>query len=103
MRSVDLALYSDALAGRASLLASELERARARLRQGMLESEARAALGEAVIERLDQIGVLGHFDPAAQREEIAGLAASLRALEELQAWVEGRLFALREEGLALTE
>ena len=103
MRSVDLALYSDALAGRASLLACELERARARLRQGTLELEARAALGEAVVERLEQLGVLGRFDPAVQREEIADLAAGLRALEELQAWVEARLFALREEGLALTE
>ena len=65
--------------------------------------EACAALGEAVVERLEQLGLFGRFDPASQREEIGDLAAGLRALEELQAWVESRLFALREEGLALAE
>jgi hypothetical protein len=103
MRSVDLALYADMLAGRASTLAAEVERARARLRQGAIEREALHALHPGTAERLERLGLLKGSDPAGERERIAELAAGLAALEELQAWVEERLFAAREEGYAMSE
>jgi hypothetical protein len=103
VRSVDLALYADALAARASILAAELERARARLRQWAIERDARAALEEATVGRLVSLGILGRTDPGSQRAEIAELTATLAALEELQTWVERELFAAREEGYAMTE
>ena len=103
MRSVDLALYADMLAARASTLAAELERARARLRQGALEREARRALGPETTERLVRLGVLQGSDPGSERELIAELAAGLAALEELQAWAERKLFAARQEGYAMSE
>ena len=43
------------------------------------------------------LGVLSRADARAQREEAARLAADLRAVERLQAWVEERLFEAREE------
>ena len=103
MRSVDLALYADTLAARASILAAELERARARLSQSAIDQEARSVLVGTVVERLECLGVLGHADPVCQRAEIEELVAALEALEELQAWVERKLVAAREEGYAMTE
>ena len=97
MRAVDLALYADTLAARASALASQLERARGRLRQAAIEREARRALGEDTVTRLEKLGVLSCTEPRDERAEVADLAATLRALEELQGWVEGRLFEAREE------
>ena len=95
MRSVDLAIYADTLAARASALAAQLERARARVRQAGIEREARHALGEDTVARLEERGLLRRAEPRDERAEIAELAADLRALEELQAWVEGRLFEAR--------
>jgi hypothetical protein len=95
VRSVDLAIYADTLAARASALAAELERARGRARQAALEREARRALGEETVRRLDALGVLSRAAPGYERGEIAELVASQRALEELQAWVERRLFEAR--------
>ena len=103
MRSVDLALYADMLAARASTLAAELERARARLRQGGIEREARRALDPETTERLMRLGLLPGSDPSGERERIAELATGLAALEELQAWAERKLFAAREEGYAMSE
>ena len=68
MRAVDLALYADELAARASTLA---------------------------------LGFLRAADTKAARAEVAELAAAISAVEELQAWVERRLYAVRE-GLTLT-
>ena len=65
MRSVELAIYADQLAGEAASLAARAERARSRLRQAAIEKRARAELSE--------------------------LEAALEALEELQAWVEAEL------------
>ena len=90
MRSVDLALYADELAARAATLAAELERARSRLRREGIEREARRALDEGSVARLDALGVLQRGDSSALRSEIRELAASLAALEELRAWVEAR-------------
>jgi hypothetical protein len=97
MRSIDLALYADELASRAATLAAELERARCRLRREAIEREARRALDEGSVARLDAVGVFHPGDSSALRSEIRGLAASLAALESLQAWVESRLGAAQEE------
>ena len=88
MRSVDLALYADTLAGEAASLAARVERERGRLRQETGERAARGELPAAVVERLEEVGLLGtRGDPAA----LAMLEETLDALEVLQAWVEARL------------
>ena len=97
MRSVDLALYADELASRAATLAAELERARCRLRREAIEREARRALDEGSVARLDAAGVFYHVEARALHAEFRELSASLAALEELQAWVEERLAAAQEE------
>jgi hypothetical protein len=101
MRSIDLALYADELAARAATLAAQLERARCRLRQEALEREARRALDEGSIARLELLGVLRRSEPRALRAEIRKLGDSLAAVETLQAWVGERLAAADEvSGLA---
>jgi hypothetical protein len=97
MRSVDLALYADELASRAATLAAELERARWRLRREAIAREARRALDEGSVARLDALGVFYRGDSVALRSELRELSASLAAVEELQAWVEARLAAAQEE------
>jgi hypothetical protein len=88
VRSVDLALYADLLAGEAASLAARIERERGRLRQAALEREARSALTPFAVERLEELGLLStRGDPAA----IAELEESLDAVEVLQAWVESML------------
>jgi hypothetical protein len=101
MRAVDLALYADELAARASTLAAQLERARGRLCQAAIERDARHALDDGLVARLEALGFLRAADTKAARAEVAELAAAVSAVEELQAWVERRLYALRE-GLTLT-
>jgi len=73
VRSVDLALYADVLAGEAASLAARIERERGKQRQASIEREARAALAPFAAERLEE------------------LEESLDAIELLQAWVEGAL------------
>ncbi|HEY8647722.1 MAG TPA: hypothetical protein VIL77_17775 [Gaiellaceae bacterium] len=88
MRSVDLALYADVLAGEAASLAARIERERGKQRQASIEREARAALTQFAVERLAELGLLAtRGDPAT----IAELEESLDAVEVLQAWVEGSL------------
>ena len=88
MRSVDLALYADVLAGEAASLAARIERERGRQRQASIEREARAALAPFAVERLEELGLLAtRGDPAA----VAELEEALDAIEVLQAWVEGAL------------
>jgi hypothetical protein len=82
-------------------LAAQLERARCLLRQEALEREARRALDDGSIARLELLGVIGRSDPRALRAEIRELGDSLTAVETLQAWVEERLAAADEmNGLA---
>jgi hypothetical protein len=100
MRAVDLAVFADALAAQAATLAARLERARDELRQAALEREARRALPPETVERLEHLGALRVPELRGRREEIGALAADLAAVEELQAWVEARLFAAREETTA---
>jgi hypothetical protein len=101
MRAVDLALYADELAARASTLAAQLERARGRLCQAVIEREARRALDDGLVARLEALGFLRAGDTKAARAEVGELAAAVAAVEELQAWVERRLYAARE-GLTLS-
>jgi hypothetical protein len=90
VRSVDLAIYADALAGEAASLAARVERARSRLRQAAIERAARNELAPATVARLEARGLLAtHVD----RGELRELEDALDAVEELQAWVEGRLAA----------
>ena len=97
MRTVDLALYADALAARTSAVAARLERARDALTQAAIERAARRVLSQAAVERLERIGALGRANTRELRREIGELAADLAALEELQGWVESRLAAGRDE------
>jgi uncharacterized protein involved in type VI secretion and phage assembly len=97
MRSVDLALYADELASRAATPAAELERARCRLRREAIEREARRALDEGSVARLDAVGIFHRGGTGALRSELRELSAFLAALGELQAWVEARLAAAQEE------
>ena len=97
MRSVDLALFADELAARAATLVAQLERARGRLRQAAIEREARRALDETSVARLESLGILRGAEPADVRAEIRELAASLGVVEELQVWVERRLFEAGDE------
>ena len=88
MRSVDLALYADVLAGEAASLAARIERERGKQRQASIEREARAALAPCAVERLEELGLLSTRGDVAT---IAELEESLDAVEVLQAWVEGAL------------
>jgi hypothetical protein len=91
VRSVELAIYADALAGESASLSARAERARSRLQQAAIEKRARAELSETAIERLEGLGLLGGIDERAIRVELRELESALDALEELQAWVEGEL------------
>jgi hypothetical protein len=103
VRAVDLAIYADALATRASALAARLERGRDALRQAAIEREARRNLPLETIERLERLDLVTRADPRVLREEINALAADLAALEELQGWVEARLFQAREDARPVPE
>jgi hypothetical protein len=88
MRTVDLALYADALAGEAASLAARIEREHGKVRQAGIERSARAALPPVAVERLEELGLLTtRGDPVA----LAELEEALDALEALQAWVERAL------------
>jgi hypothetical protein len=91
VRSVELAIYADALAGEAASMAARAERARSRLNQVAIEKRARAEVREGAIARLEAFGLLGTIDERAARAELRELESTLEALEELQAWVEAEL------------
>jgi hypothetical protein len=91
MRSVELAVYADALAGEAASLAARAERARSRLRQAAIEKRARKELDPAEVARLEARGLLGTIDERAARAELLEAQEALDALEHLQAWVEAQL------------
>lgn len=93
MRSVDLAVYADALAGEAAGLSARAERVRARLREATIERDARSDLDADTIDVLQSLGLLRVVDERAARAELRDLERSLAALGELQAWVERRLAA----------
>jgi hypothetical protein len=88
MREIDLALYADALAGEAASLAARIERERGKLRQAAVETAARKELPLPVVERLEELGLLGTRGDVAT---LAELEEALDAIELLQAWVEAAL------------
>jgi hypothetical protein len=96
VRTVDLAVYADSLAAEAAALQARLERARARLRQAAIEREAREALPAEVVARLRRLGLLEAAADVDAMDELEELQRSRAALEQLQAWVEARLFEERE-------
>ena len=91
MRSVELAIYADALAGESASLAARAERARSRLLQAAIERRARDELSAIAMERLEALGLVGSIDERATRAELRELESALDALQELQAWVEAEL------------
>jgi hypothetical protein len=91
VRSIELALFADVLAGEAATVAARAERARSRLRQAAVEREARRAMDPGTIARLEAAGILRSADERALRAELAEQLQTLEALERLQAWVEERL------------
>jgi hypothetical protein len=91
VRSVELAIYADTLAGEAASLAARAERVRSRLRQAAIEQRARAELSETAVERLEHLGLLSAINERGARAELRELEEDLAALEELQAWVESQL------------
>ena len=93
MRSVELAIYADALAGESASLAARAERARSRLLHAAIEKRARRELTAVAVERLESLGLLGAVDELSVRQELRELEAALDALEELQSWVERELSA----------
>ena len=93
MREIDLALYTDALAGESAALSARAERIRSKLRQAKIERRARNDLTAATVDRLESLGLLGRIDDRAAHAELRELEDSLAALEELQGWVEGELAA----------
>jgi hypothetical protein len=68
VRSVELAIYADTLAGEAASLAARAERARSRLRQAAIEKRARGELSETTVARLDALGLFGGLDELARRD-----------------------------------
>jgi hypothetical protein len=91
VRSVELAIYADALAGESASLVARAERARSRLLQAAIEKRARGELSPTAVERLEGLGLLGSIDERATRAELRELDSALDALKELQAWVESEL------------
>ena len=88
MRTVDLALYADMLAGEAASLAARIERERGKQRQAAIEHAARRALNPIAIQRLEELGLLRtRGDPLA----LVDLEEALDAVEALQVWVEESL------------
>ena len=93
MRAVDLAVYADAIAAEAAAVSARLERARRRLREAAIESEARRALLPQTVTQLEALGLLGPVMVGTETTEIAEARAALAAVEQLQAWVERELYA----------
>jgi hypothetical protein len=91
VRAVDLAIYADMLAGEHAAVEARAEQARSRLREAVIERDARRSLAAKTIAELEGLGVLGCVDERAARSEVRRLTKALCALEELQAWVEARL------------
>jgi hypothetical protein len=54
-------------------------------------------LDDTSIARLESLGVLRRTEPAEVHAEIRDLAQALAAVEELQVWVERRLFEAGDE------
>jgi hypothetical protein len=93
VRTVDLAIYADTLAGEHAALAARAEQARSRLREAAIERDARKHLDPRTVKELESLGILGGIDEGTARSELRRLERALAALDELQLWVEARLAA----------
>ena len=102
MRTVDLAIYADTLAGEHAALAARAEQARSRLREAAIERDAREHLEPRAVKELEALGILGGIDERTARSELRRLMRALAAVEELQAWVESRLASERDDDYALS-
>lgn len=91
MRTVDLAIYADTLAGEHAALAARLEQAHSRLREAAIERDARTHLAEETVKELESLGIIGGIDGRTARSEIHRLGRALDAVEQLQSWIESRL------------
>jgi hypothetical protein len=91
VRTVDLAIYADTLAGEHAALAARLEQANARLREAAIERDARVHLPPETVKELESLGILGGIDERTARNEIRRLDRALEAVEQLQCWIESRL------------
>jgi hypothetical protein len=91
VRTVDLAIYADTLAGEHAALAARLEQAHSRLREAAIERDARSHLPAETVKELEALGVLGGIDERTARAEIRRLDRALDAVEQLQSWIESRL------------
>jgi hypothetical protein len=81
MRTIDLSLYADRLAGEAASLAARIEREHGRIRQATIERAAREALTPVAVERLEALGLLQtRGDPLT----LADLEETLDAVEALE-------------------
>ena len=69
---------------------------RGRLRQAAIEREAREALPAEVVARLRRLGLLGTTAESEAMDELEDLQRSRAAVEQLQTWVEARLFDERD-------
>jgi hypothetical protein len=103
MRSVDLAVYADALAAEAAAIAARIEQARRLLREAAIEHEARLALPPEVVPRLVELGFLRGAPIGARTAELAELVTALRAVAVFQTWVEQELAAAQGSSQAGTE
>jgi hypothetical protein len=90
MRSVELAVFADALAAEAAALNARLERARSRLRRAAIEREAREALPGDMVGRLGRLGLL-EADGVADTAELDAIRLDVVAVERLQSWIEVEL------------
>jgi hypothetical protein len=93
MRTIELAVYADVLAAEAAELAARLERTRSALRLSAIEREAVAALPAPVVDRLRALGLLTAASEPDGAAEVERIDLDLRAVLQLQAWVERRLQA----------
>jgi hypothetical protein len=91
VRTVDLAIYADTLAGEHAALAARLEQAQARLREAAIERDARKYLPPETVKELESLGILGGIDERTARSEIRRIGRALEAVEQLQTWIESRL------------
>jgi len=88
VRSVDLALFADALAAEAAAISARVERERGRVRLADIERAAIRELPGPVVDQLREHGLLV---TRGDVEQVIELEDTLEALGYLQAWVEARL------------
>jgi hypothetical protein len=91
VRTVDLAIYADTLAGEHAALAARFEQAQTRLREAAIERDARAHLSPETVKELESLGIIGGIDERTARSEIRRLSRAIEAVEQLQTWIESRL------------